>query len=186
MELTISRLSISRVLFSMISLPLLQCLVSRYDDPVLSGTNNGGLARMHSTCSGEKYQSDHQSDSTLVGKLESCELLEAGRYHPLIQYQPVLRTSRVANSIPEVITRQKVLRGGHEAGNSKLFPTATLASSIILSAIDSLTINLPVCLSALGIVISTMLANFLTAVYVFNWLEAWHGYELSPNTIASV
>ncbi len=183
MEFTISRLSFSRVLFAIISLPLLQCLVSRYDDAERTGTNNRGLARLHSTCSGEMYQ----SDSTLLAKLESRELLEHSRSHPIILYQPVLRTSRVANSIHEVITRQKVLRGGHEAaGNSKLLSTTTLANSRVLSSIKSIMIHLPLCLSALGISISTMFAYFLTAVYIFKWLEAWHGHELAPNTIASV
>ncbi len=47
-------------------------------------------------------------------------------------------------------------------------------------------VNLPVCLSALAIVISTTFAYFVTAVYGFYALEALHGCELSPNTIASI
>jgi hypothetical protein len=167
--------------FAMIFLPPSQALVAQFADPERYGTNNGGLARMFS-----KNAEDMNSiDSSQNESLDRTILQIRGRSHQSNEFTPIHRNSRAAKSHQEVTYLRKVLRGGNPEA-AAITPSAPREDSSLIYATEPMMVNLPVCLSALAIVISTTFAYFVTAVYGFYALEALHGCELSPNTIASI
>jgi hypothetical protein len=175
-------ISLSQVLLLAITLlPSSQGLVSRCSNVERYGTNNGEFARKFLQCPDKMKPFD---STEMTGEHDSLGAIAKGESDATYKSSLFLRRSEVSESIHETISPRKVLRGGRPEVVTPLQSSTRVRS--ILFAINLKKISISLCSFALAIIISTMFMYFVFAVYVFNGLEAWHGHELSPDTIASL